>query len=114
MRIYAEKIINDALFETQLGTLNRYAFINIPSIPENQAPKVINNSINEKVIEISAASSPLDLHDGEQSVENIYQTLQPTQSHFFSISNLLEEHPSNKNGQETPDNDMGDFFSQFK
>lgn len=29
-RIFAEKIINDALFEAQLGTLNRNAYLFIP------------------------------------------------------------------------------------
>lgn len=30
MKVFAEKLINDSLFEAQLGNLNRYAFISVP------------------------------------------------------------------------------------
>jgi len=111
MRIYAEKIIYDALLEAQLGTLNRYARIEISPMPEQNVPNSeVNNLITDKSIHISGTSLPLFLHDTEQNVEHVYQNLQPAQSRIFSISNLIYGDQSYKNLQETPGNDVGEFL----
>lgn len=77
---------------------------------KNATNSAVNHSITAKSLHISGTSSLLFLHDTEQNVEHIYQNLQPAQSRIFSISNLIDEDQSYKNGQETPENDVGEFI----